>query len=189
MGAERLAEDLVSYAGRASFGQWLYSESEPDWLADELERALSLKAKADALAESAVSALRERDDFAKIRGIYGIGDLGAATFLAEAGDVSRFDSPKAFVKYCRAAPKTRQSGQYDGKGLPRDRSGNHRLYNVAKKAVLIMLRDGKDNAVTRYVTKKKSDGKLPNQAAADGAGKLIRVIYAMLRDGTDFKDE
>ena len=118
-----------------------------------------------------------------------MGELGAATLLAEAGDVSRFESSKAFVRFCRAAPLTRQSGQYDGKGLPRDRSGNHRIYNVARTAVLTMVRLKAQNAVTRYVHKKKSDGKFPNQAVADGAGKLIRIIYSMLRKGTDFKAE
>ena len=187
--AERVAEEMVAYAKRVSFGQWLYCEAEPDWMADELSRIMGLQAKADKLAEKAISLMRPRPGFDHLRTIFGVGELGAATLLAEAGDVSRFESSKAFVRFCRAAPLTRQSGQYDGKGLPRDRSGNHRIYNVARTAVLTMVRLKAQNAVTRYVHKKKSDGKLPNQAVADGAGKLIRIIYSMLRKGTDFKAE
>lgn len=187
--AEAIAARLVEYARRVSYGQWLYCEYEPDWLVDELDRVLSLKRKADLLAEKAIPLVSEREDYKRLVAICGVGRLNAATFLAEAGDVCRFSSSKAFIKFCRAAPKTRQSGQYDGKGLPKDRSGNYRVYNVARTSVMVMIREGADNSVTRYVRKKKSGGKLPKQAVADGAGKLLRIVYAMLRKGTDFRNE
>ena len=115
--AERVAEEMVAYAKRVSFGQWLYCEAEPDWMADELSRIMGLQAKADKLAEKAISLMRTRSGFDRLKTIFGVGELGAATLLAEAGDVSRFESSKAFVRFCRAAPLTRQSGQYDGKVL------------------------------------------------------------------------
>ena len=42
-----------------------------------------------------------------VQAIYGVGPVFAAIFVAEIGDVSRFDSPKALCSWAGLTPKTR----------------------------------------------------------------------------------
>jgi transposase len=47
--------------------------------------------------------------------IVGLSALGAATILAETGDLTRFASARAVVKHCGLAPRERSSGTYTGR--------------------------------------------------------------------------
>ena len=47
--------------------------------------------------------------------IVGLSALGAATILAETGDLTRFASARAVVKHAALAPREKSSGTYTGR--------------------------------------------------------------------------
>jgi transposase len=55
--------------------------------------------------------------------IPGVSAVGAAAILAETGDPTRFDSPRALVKHAGLCPRDNNSGTYAGRSRISRRAG------------------------------------------------------------------
>ena len=106
--------------------------------------------------------------------IPGIGYRMGAMILAEAGDLSRFDSPDKLLAYAGMSPSTYQSGQLKNCYPHMEKRGSrylrYALYNATKYACLW------DPTFAAYLAKKRAEGKHYNVAISHAAKKLVRLI-------------
>ena len=124
----------------------------------------------------------------KIITIPGIGLNMGAMILAEIGDFSHFDSPDKILAYSGLSPSTYQSGQisltstYSHMEKRGSRYLRYAIYNATKYVCLW------EPSFAAYLAKKRSEGKHYNIAISHAAKKLIRLIYAMEKSGTVFRN-
>ena len=106
--------------------------------------------------------------------IPGIGYRMGAMILAEAGDLSRFDSPDKLLAYAGMSPSTYQSGQLKNCYPHMEKRGSrylrYALYNATKYVCLW------DPTFAAYLAKKRAEGKHYNVAISHAAKKLVRLI-------------
>ena len=109
--------------------------------------------------------------------IPGIGCRMGAMILAEAGDLSRFDSPDKLLAYAGMSPSTYQSGQLKNCYPHMEKRGSrylrYALFNATKYVCLW------DPTFAAYLAKKRAEGKHYNVAISHAAKKLVRLIFAM----------
>ena len=109
--------------------------------------------------------------------IPGIGCRMGAMILAEAGDLSRFDSPDKLLAYAGMLPSTYQSGQLKNRYPHMEKRGSrylrYALYNATKYVCLW------DPTFAAYLAKKRAEGKHYNVAISHAVKKLVRLIFAM----------
>ena len=109
--------------------------------------------------------------------IPGIGCRMGAMILAEAGDLSRFDSPDKLLAYAGMSPSTYQSGQLNNCYPHMEKRGSrylrYALFNATKYVCLW------DPTFAAYLAKKRAEGKHYNVAISHAAKKLVRLIFAM----------
>jgi len=121
-----------------------------------------------------------------ISSIKGISPKLASLFLAEIGDIKRFDNAKKLIKYAGTDPVIKQSGKYKVK-MSISKQGSSFLRNVLFQMAVGVV---KWNYYFRayFIRKKKSFGSY-KKAMIAVVNKLIRVIYAICRKGTCFNPE
>ena len=145
----------------------------------ELQHTIRLIRELDAEIdeiEAEIEAMME-DIHSPITTIPGIGCRMGAMILAEAGDLSRFDSPDKLLAYAGMSPSTYQSGQLKNCYPHMEKRGSrylrYALFNATKYVCLW------DPTFSAYLTKKRAEGKHYNVAISHAAKKLVRLIFAM----------
>ena len=109
-----------------------------------------------------------------LKSIKGIGDVTAIHFLAEIGDVRRFDNYKKLIAYAGLDPTVHQSGRYVGQSKISKR-GNRHLRRVIWLMAVTVARHNK--TFREYYLKKREEGFSYKKAIMSVAHKLIRVIF------------
>lgn len=145
----------------------------------ELQHTIRLIRELDAEIdeiEAEIEAMMEQIH-SPITTIPGIGYRMGAMILAEAGDLSRFDSPDKLLAYAGMSPSTYQSGQLKNCYPHMEKRGSrylrYALYNATKYVCLW------DPTFAAYLAKKRAEGKHYNVAISHAAKKLVRLIFAM----------
>ena len=117
--------------------------------------------------------------------IPGIGIIGAATILAEIGDISRFKNSSALVAFAGIDPTVRQSGEFSSTHNHMSKRGSPYLrHAIFLAATTCSFHNIPLNA---YYKKKREQGKHHLTATGAVARKLTTVIYAVLRDGKPYE--
>ena len=117
--------------------------------------------------------------------IPGIGIIGAATILAEIGDISRFQNSSALVAFAGIDPTVRQSGEFNSTHNHMSKRGSPYLrHAIFLAATTCSFHNSPLNA---YYKKKRDQGKHHLTATGAVARKLTTVIYAVLRDGKPYE--
>ena len=112
--------------------------------------------------------------------IPGVSALGVAAMLAETGDLTRFDSPRALVKHAGLCPRENTSGTMTGRSRISGR-GRPRLRLAAWRAVWGALRHNPVMAARyRHLTTRETNRLTDGQARAAIAAALLRWIHAIL---------
>jgi transposase len=112
--------------------------------------------------------------------IVGLSALGAATILAETGDLTRFASARAVVKHSGLAPREKSSGTYTGrtkltgKGRPGLRAAAWRAVWGAQKANPVYA------AKSTHLTNRSENKLNRGQAHAAIAAALLRQLHAVV---------
>lgn len=122
----------------------------------------------------------------KLLAIKGVGLITVAGFLAEVGDVGRFDSPKQIQKLAGLELKENSSGKHKGQSSISKR-GRKNLRKLLFQAVLPLIRSNDEfrEVYSYYTTRQKNPLKGKQAVVAVGC-KLIRVFYAILTHGVDY---
>ena len=117
--------------------------------------------------------------------IPGIGIIGAATILAEIGDINRFKSSSALVAFAGIDPTVRQSGEFNSTHNHMSKRGSPYLrHAIFLAATTCSFHNSPLNA---YYKKKRDQGKHHLTATGAVARKLTTVIYAVLRDSKPYE--
>ena len=152
----------------------------------ELQHTIRLIRELDAEIleiETAIQAIMD-ELHSPITTIPGIGCRMGAMILAEAGDLSRFDSPDKLLAYAGMSPSTYQSGQLKNCYPHMEKRGSrylrYALYNATKYVCHW------DPSFAAYLAKKRAEGKHYNVALSHAAKKLVRLIFALEKSGRPY---
>lgn len=117
--------------------------------------------------------------------IPGICIIGAATILAEIGDISRFKNSSALVAFAGIDPTVRQSGEFNSTHNHMSKRGSPYLrHAIFLAATTCSFHNSPLNA---YYKKKRDQGKHHLTATGAVARKLTTIIYAVLRDSKPYE--
>ena len=117
--------------------------------------------------------------------IPGIGIIGAATILAEIGDISRFKNSSSLIAFAGIDPTVRQSGEFNSTHNHMSKRGSPYLrHAIFLAATTCSFHNSPLNA---YYKKKRDQGKHHLTATGAVARKLTSVIYAVLRDSKPYE--
>jgi transposase len=112
--------------------------------------------------------------------IPGVSALGAAAILAETGDPTRFDSPRALVKHAGLCPRENNSGTMAGRSRISKR-GRPRLRLAAWRAVWGALPNNPVMAARyRHLTTRERNRLNDGQARAAIAAALLRWLHVIV---------
>lgn len=123
----------------------------------------------------------------RLETVPGIGKITASTIRAYIGDIDRFETYKQFAAYCGLTPFVRFS---NNKGFTGHitKNGPTELRTAMVQAVMGMLRLQKSigdlNLISKYKKMKRVKGS--GVSIIVFARKLSRIIFVMLKTGTDF---
>lgn len=119
-----------------------------------------------------------------LKSIRGLGHLEISVFLSVTNNLNNFDSPSKVLAYAGLDPVVRQSGKWRASKSRMSKRGNSLLrytliwasYNVCKNNKTFM----------NYYLKKKSEGKSHYAALGHCAGKLVRVMFKLIKSNESF---
>lgn len=118
--------------------------------------------------------------------IPGIGPLSAAVIYSEYGDISNFSNPSQMLAFAGIEPRINDSGTESHGGRMVKRGSSQLRYTLIN-CCLPLIRF--DMTFATYYAKKRGEGKPHRVAITHVAKKLIRVIYALERQDTDFNTQ
>lgn len=136
--------------------------------------------------------LKDTKLFKIINSIPGFGDFSTALFLAEVGDITRFEERKQFISFIGIDSITSQSGiaSYHG---PISKSGSKFartiLFNVVTTLIQICAHTDKDNPIYLFFRKKQSEGKHHYKCIIACENKLCKTIYKMCTSDCTFMNK
>ena len=139
-----------------------------------------------------VNNLKDTKLFKIINSIPGFGDFSTALFLAEVGDITRFEEKKQFISFIGIDSITSQSGiaSYHG---PISKSGSKFartiLFNVVTTLIQICANTDKDNPIYLFFRKKQSEGKHHYKCIIACENKLCKTIYKMCTSDCTFMNK
>jgi transposase len=119
----------------------------------------------------------------------GIGPKLSSRFVAYVQTPYRFSSKRKLIRYSKLGIIDRSS---DGKPLGRKRlepSGNGALKDLSRKAFKAAMRASDDNLFKRAYHNSCMNTHNPVHARLTVQRKILSVLYAMWRDGTEFEDD
>ena len=130
--------------------------------------------------------IKEIKNTEKLLEIKGIGILTVSGIIAEIGDISRFESAKQIQKLAGLSLMETSSGKH--KGLTSiTRRGRKRLRQILFQAVMPLVAKNEEfkELHNHYITREKNALKKKQSIVAISC-KLIRVVYAILKNGTKY---
>jgi transposase len=116
-------------------------------------------------------------DIEILKSIKGVGDITAMHFLAEVGDIERFDSPKKLIAYCGIDPTVYESGRFKGKSKISKRGNRHLRRIVWLMSIGVVMHN---EYFREYYNKRRAEGLVFKKAILAVAHKLLRTVWAML---------
>jgi transposase len=137
------------------------------------------------------SMLKEIPAAAYLLSIPGIGALSAAVFLGELGDSAHFENARQIVKYAGYDPQESDSGSWVGRRfISKKGRWLMRKYLFFMSMRVVVLTNYFKTYYERKLETKNRVGQLPRrkEILCAVAIKLIKVIFALLRDQRRFVD-
>jgi transposase len=122
--------------------------------------------------------LKGHPGYEAIQALRGVGPVLAAVFVAEIGDVTRFDNPQRLCSWAGLTPRHRESDSHVQRG-PITHQGSRLLRWAAVEAVSGAVRDSRIASVKARVGARR--GRNIGRVAA--ARHLLTLVYYGLRDG------
>ena len=121
--------------------------------------------------------------------IKGIGVITVAGFLAEAGDVRRFESPRQIQKLAGLSLRENSSGKHKGQTTISKR-GRSKLRTVLFNATIpLIAKNPEFKSLHEYYTTRTNNPLKKKQSVIAISCKLIRVFYAILAKGVAYDPE
>ena len=115
--------------------------------------------------------------------IPGIGEITAASIIAEYGDISCFSSSNKMLAFAGLEPSITQSGTLESNGKMVKHGSVHLRYSIMNSSLRILKYSP---TFYDYYLKKRSEGKCHRVALSHVCKKLIRIIYTIEKNNIDF---
>ena len=122
----------------------------------------------------------------KLLHIRGVGPKTAYGFIAEVGDIRRFDDPKQLQKLAGFAIVESSSGKHQGEHHISYRGRKRLRYVLYEAALSVVGQNPEFKRIYQYYTTRKLNPLKKMQALVAIACKLIRVFYVILAKGVDY---
>jgi transposase len=138
------------------------------------------------LEQLMVDLLKQVPNAEKLLDIKGVGLITAATFVGEVGDINRFQDPRQIQKLAGFNLVENSSGKHNGKTRI-SRRGRRRLRHGLFMAMITILATNQEFRLLHQKNLTREKNPLTKmQSIIALCGKLIRVFYGLLRNGTDY---
>ena len=118
-----------------------------------------------------------------ILSIPGIGEITAASIIAEYGDISLFSSPAKMLAFAGLEPSIIQSGTLESNGKMVKHGSGHLRYVLMNTSLTLLKYNP---TFYDFYLKKRSEGKSHRVALSHVCKKFIRLIYTLETKHVDF---
>ena len=130
--------------------------------------------------------IREVPYIDKLLEIRGVGLKTVIGFVAEVGDIKRFDDPKQIQKLSGYAIVKNQSGKHKGESHISYRGRKRLRYVLYEAAVSVVSHSPEFRSIHQYYTTRDKNPLKKMQSMIAVACKLIRIFYVILKNGTRY---
>lgn len=130
--------------------------------------------------------LREIPYVDKLMEIKGIGLVTVSGFIAEVGDIRRFDNPKQLQKLAGYAIVANDSGKHNGESRISYRGRKRLRYVLYEAAVSLVGKNAEFKTIHEYYRTRRENPLKKMQSVVAVACKVLRVFYAILTKGVDY---
>ena len=179
------AKTLVS-AAEHSVG----SKEAPEAARIELRNLLNdmdvYAARLEELLHGIEEKLKEIPYVDKLLGIKGIGLATVSGFIAEVGDIGRFDNPKQLQKLAGYAIVSNDSGKHNGESRISCRGRKRLRYVLYEAAISLIGKNREFKEIHEYYRTREKNPLKKMQSVIAVACKIIRVFYTILTKGVDY---
>jgi transposase len=121
--------------------------------------------------------------------IKGIGLITVSGFLAEVGDIKRFDNPKQLQKLAGYAIVADQSGKHNGESRISYRGRKRLRYVLYEAAISVVGKNTEFREIHEYYRTRKKNPLKKMQSVVSVACTIIRIFYAILTKGIAYNAE
>ena len=122
----------------------------------------------------------------KLLEIKGIGITTVAGFIAEVGDITRFDNAKELQKLAGLELVSNDSGKHNGKTRISKRGRKRLRYLLVQAAVSVIGKNDEFKMIHQYYTTRNANPLKKMQSLVAVACKLIRIFHVILTKGVDY---
>ena len=173
-------ESLITYA-KDSVG--VYNDSDKLLIKQLVSLIMLFEEQKQELINEIVKIVKEH--FPLILTIPGIGGNTAAGIIGEIGDISNFHNADSLVAFAGLNPIVYQSGKYEAQRTRISKKGSSYLRNALTMIAQSIIKH--DETFKQYYTKKRNEGKSYLTAISHIRKKLVRVIFSILKNKTEYK--
>ena len=147
------------------------------------------KNRMDELMQEIKETLSEIPYIDKLMEINGIGIKTVSCFIAEVGDIGRFDNPKQVQKLAGYAIVADSSGKHNGESRISHRGRKRLRYALYEAAISVIGKNKEFKEIHSYYRTREKNPLKKMQSVIAVACKLIRIFYTILTKGVDYDSQ
>lgn len=122
-------------------------------------------------------------EYPVVMAMYGVGESLGPQLMAEIGDISRFHRRENLTAFAGVDPGANQSGTYEAQSVRTSKRGSPRLRKTLFQIMDCLVRTKPQNdAVYRFIDKKRYEGKPYFVYMTAGANKFLRIYYGRVKE-------
>lgn len=122
-------------------------------------------------------------EYPVVMAIKGVGPSLGPQLMAEIGDISRFTRREALTAFAGVDPGANQSGKYEAQSVRTSKRGSPQLRKALFQVMDCLIKTTPtDDAVYRFMDKKRSEGKPYYVYMTAGANKFLRIYYGQVKE-------
>src|SRR5690625_101511 len=186
--AKQKAIDIIEYA-KESYPAVSSGSIQTQKVQYYSRQLLQLLKEKENISKQMIEKAKQLPEFELLISFPGIGEISAALFIGEIGDISRFSNHKKVNAFIGIDIRRYQSGKYAGQDRINKR-GNPKGRKVLYFIVRNMIRQQKSapNHIVDYYykLKKQPHPKKDKVAVVACMNKLLKCIYSMVRNNTKY---
>ena len=182
------AKILVSAAGHS-----VGSKEAPEAARMELKNLLNdldvYTSRMEELLRKIEEKLKEIPYIDNLLEIKGIGMVTVSGFIAEVGDIGRFDNPKQLQKLAGYAIVANDSGKHNGESRISYRGRKRLRYVLYEAAISLVGKSAEFREIHEYYRTRKENPLKKMQSVVAVACKALRIFYTILTKGVRYDPE
>ncbi len=143
-------------------------------------------ARQEGLLRNIEEKLKEIPYIDNLLAIKGIGMVTVSGFIAEVGDIGRFDNPKQLQKLAGYAIVANDSGKHNGESRISYRGRKRLRYVLYEAAISLVGKNAEFREIHEYYRTRKENPLKKMQSVVAVACKILRIFYTILTKGVEY---